>query len=231
MRPPALTSWTITLVCSTLAFVCVGGVAGPALAQAQAQGDDAQAAKVKFESGARHFDLSEYQEALADFKDAYRLKPDPAFLYNIAQCHRRLGQTEDAIAFYQSYLRRAPDAKNRDEVERRIHELEGLRAAPSGAAPAPSNERAGSEPPAFQPDNSAVPVAQPPAPAPALDLASSSASPSSPSSPATPLYTRWWFWSAVGVAALASATTIIIMATRDPTQVPSSGLGAQKALP
>jgi len=30
--------------------------------------------------------LGEYREALDQFKEAYRLKQDPSFLYNIAQC-------------------------------------------------------------------------------------------------------------------------------------------------
>lgn len=219
-----MTFGVIAVLGSSLSFVSSGAMAAPA----PTQNDDAHAAKAKYESGARHFDLSEYQSALADFKDAYRIKPDPAFLYNIAQCYRRLGQTEDAIAFYQTYLRRAPDAKNRDEVERRVRELEALRDVPGGAAPSTSGEPPGSPPPAYQPESSPVPVALPPAPAPALDLTSSS---ERPASAPTPIYARWWFWSAVGVVALGSATAVIIMATHDPTRIPGSGLGAQKALP
>jgi hypothetical protein len=86
--------------------------------------DDKVLAKQHYESGARHFDLSEWDQALVEFKEAYRLKPDPTFLYNIAQCHRRLGHVGEALTFYKTYLRRAPDAPNREEVERRIQELE-----------------------------------------------------------------------------------------------------------
>jgi len=99
------------------------------VAHGQGGGDNAAAAKAHYATGVRHFDLSEFDKALAEFKDAYRNKPDPVFLYNIGQCHRKLGHTDEAITFYQSYLRRAPDAKNREEVERRIAELQSLREA------------------------------------------------------------------------------------------------------
>jgi hypothetical protein len=69
----------------------------------------------------------------------------------------------------------------------------------------------------------------PPAPPPALDLTTS---PSDAPPPAhAPVYTRWWFWTAVGAVAVGTATVFIVMAARDPTQIPSSGLGSQKALP
>jgi tetratricopeptide (TPR) repeat protein len=110
--------------------LCLGMSMPPPAARA----DDAVTAKARYESGVRHYDLSEWEPALLDFKEAYRNKPDPAFLYNIAQCHRKLGHTEEAITFYRSYLRRAPDAKNREEVERRIGELERESAAVSAAA-------------------------------------------------------------------------------------------------
>lgn len=45
-------------------------------------------------------------------------------LYNIAQCHQKLGHVDEALTFYKTYLRRAPDALNRSEVERRIQDLE-----------------------------------------------------------------------------------------------------------
>jgi hypothetical protein len=93
-------------------------------ANAASPAEDKVLAKQHFESGARHFDLSEYDQALAEFKEAYRLKPDAPFLYNIAQCHRKLGHVDEALTFYKTYLRRAPDAPNRGEVERRIQELE-----------------------------------------------------------------------------------------------------------
>ena len=94
-----------------------------------AESDDLARAKAKYIEAARQFDLTEYAAALEGFREAYRLAGDPVFLFNIAQCHRKLGHTQDALTFYRNYLRRKPDAGNRDEVERRIQEMERAEAA------------------------------------------------------------------------------------------------------
>lgn len=83
----------------------------------------AATAKAHFKQGRMHYQLGEYREALNEFKEAYRLKQDPSFLYNIAQCHRQLREYAEAIRLYGNYLREAPDADNRDEVERQIRDL------------------------------------------------------------------------------------------------------------
>jgi len=83
----------------------------------------AATAKAHFKQGRMHYQLGEYREALDQFKEAYRLKQDPSFLYNIAQCHRQLREYAEAIRLYGNYLREAPDADNRDEVERQIRDL------------------------------------------------------------------------------------------------------------
>src|SRR5690242_15095704 len=77
-------------------------------------------AKQHFESGMAHFNLQEYKAAVDEFEAAYRLRPDPVFLYNIAQAYRLDDHAEQALHFYKAYLRSAPDARNRAEVEQRI---------------------------------------------------------------------------------------------------------------
>jgi hypothetical protein len=91
-------------------------------------------AREHYQKGLTHFDLKEYADALIEFKNAYRLVQDPPLLFNIAQCHRRLGQNAEALDFYRNYLRRAPHSANRAEVERRIREIE--RELPVDAKPA-----------------------------------------------------------------------------------------------
>ena len=173
----------------------------------KAQGPSgAKEAKAAYEEGARHYDLAEYAEALTAFKDAYRARTDPAFLFNIAQCLRKLERLEDAATFYRTYLRRAPEAANRDEVERHIRDIESQLAASTPALP----------PSAFSPQAT-----------PRIDLSEQ---------PATkieehPLYKRWWIWAAAGAVAAGTTATIIILSRRDPTSIPSSGLGYQRALP
>ena len=116
-------------------LVVLGLVSGLALAAIAASPvEDKVLAKQHFEAGARHFDLAEYEKALEDFKEAYRLRPDATFLYNIAQCHRKLGHVDEALTFYRNYLRRAPEAPNRGEVERRLQELEAEQQATQAPA-------------------------------------------------------------------------------------------------
>ena len=81
-------------------------------------------AKEHFNQGNRHYELGHYQEALNEFEVAYMAVPDPVFLFNIAQCHRKMGHDKEAVGFYKSYLRAAPNAPNRADVQKRIRELE-----------------------------------------------------------------------------------------------------------
>ncbi len=92
--------------------------------QARDNPDLVARAKSHYATGTRQYDLGHFQEALAEFEAAYLAVPDPVFLYNSAQCHRRMGNDREALAFYRSYLRNAPDAANRTEVNKRIQEIE-----------------------------------------------------------------------------------------------------------
>jgi len=136
------------------------------------------AARAHFESAKRLFEVREYARALEEYKEAYLAKPDAAFLYNIAQCHRKLGQNAQALDFFQQFLRKSlPDDAIRPQVEARIAEIEAEEqskaprapeAKPAPAAPlAPLPATATPAPPP------AVPAAQPALPAaePALPAA------------------------------------------------------------
>lgn len=94
-----------------------------------AQEDDPVAARVHFSRGTRLYEVGEYKQALEEFKAAHLAKPDPAFLYNIAQCHRQMGDLEQTSIMYGRYLAANPGAKNRAEVEARIAEIEEALAA------------------------------------------------------------------------------------------------------
>ena len=86
--------------------------------------DAKQEAKARFISGQSHYNLNEFTAALGDFKEAYRLLPDPVFLFNLGQCERQLGHLEEAIRFYRSFLREQPKAANRQDVVHKIDEME-----------------------------------------------------------------------------------------------------------
>jgi tetratricopeptide (TPR) repeat protein len=118
--------------------------------------------KAKFrehsEKGKRLFDLFKYVEAAEEYEKAYLAAPDPVMLFNIAQCHRLNNQPDEAIRFYKSYLRNAPTASNRGDVEKRIAEMEKLseERRRTGATPPPVG-------PTTPPPNGTVP---PPGPTP-----------------------------------------------------------------
>jgi tetratricopeptide (TPR) repeat protein len=88
-----------------------------------AAGDEA--AQAHYKKGRSLYNVSEYRAALDEFKQAYVEHEDPAFLYNIAQCHRQLGNYPEAITFYKRFLNESPKAPNRKEIQRLIAELEG----------------------------------------------------------------------------------------------------------
>lgn len=92
-----------------------------------AQRDDAKAkAKALYDKGLGHYNLGEFDAAIAAFKEAYALSSAPGLLFNIAQSFRLKKDYEQATYFYTTYLRLKPDAPNRDDVQARLSEMEKL---------------------------------------------------------------------------------------------------------
>jgi tetratricopeptide (TPR) repeat protein len=122
----------------------LGGVASAA--------DDSAGARQHFETGTRLFQVGEYRKALEEFRAAHVAKPDPAFLYNSAQCHRLLGERREALTLYRRFLVLEPETPKRPLVEKQIRELE-LATAPPTPPPAPVvlADRPAAAPPANPP--------------------------------------------------------------------------------
>jgi tetratricopeptide (TPR) repeat protein len=95
---------------------------------------DTATAQQHFAKGRTAFDLGNYDEAVQEYASAYRLKDDPALLYDIAQAHRLAQHYDEALRFYKIYLVREPNARNRAEVEARIAELQPLAGKGAGSA-------------------------------------------------------------------------------------------------
>ncbi len=101
----------------------------------------AREARGLVERSLREYDVGEIAKALQDARAAYLLDPLPALLFNLGQCHRALGEWEEAERLYRAYLRHVPGAKNRPLVEKLIAEMAGrvsaAKARPTGqTAPA-----------------------------------------------------------------------------------------------
>lgn len=114
--------------------------ARPALAQLTPL--QKQEMKQHYEKATRAYDVQKYTEAVDEYQKAYEIGGDPAMLYNVAQSYRLADQPSDALRFYRRYLQRSPNARNREDVERKIADLEKTmeerrKAAAAAAAPAP----------------------------------------------------------------------------------------------
>ncbi len=85
-----------------MALVCV-----MSLARAEPL-DRLQQAHRHYDAGTALYDLHEYEQALAEFKEGYRLAPTYNFLINIAQVYRKLGRVDEARACLEQFLAAAP---------------------------------------------------------------------------------------------------------------------------
>jgi tetratricopeptide (TPR) repeat protein len=191
-------------------------------------------ARAHSQMGDSYYKLEKYQNAIAEYEEAYVAKPDPSFLYNIAQCHRLMGQGAEAIKFYRRFLKDAPTAPNRAVAEKHIRDLEEASPGPSPTAPPPASA---SRPPVIAP--APVSVIPPPEPPPA-SLPSSPTSPSPAFNPLVPtsapmsttptvengtsstppeshpIYSRWWFWAGLGAVVVGGIVLIAATAKHDP---------------
>ncbi len=102
-----------------LVFTLVVNGTSPAHATAQ---DPDVTAKQAYGRGAELFKNRRFTEAAAAFEEGNKLKPHPAFLYNLALTYRALGQPAKAIEYYEAYLRDSPDATDRASIEAAIVE-------------------------------------------------------------------------------------------------------------
>jgi tetratricopeptide (TPR) repeat protein len=83
-----------------------------------------QKARKLFVEGRKQFSLRKFKTALGLFTRAYAVMPLPGFLYNIAQCHRFLGDCKKANYFYRGYMRDNPGAPNTDVVKKLVARCE-----------------------------------------------------------------------------------------------------------
>jgi hypothetical protein len=106
------------------AFVAAATVLyGPWPAQAGSTPQQRAEARQHYERAVTHFNLGEFADAATEFRAVYKAAPQAALLYDVAQAYRLANDREQALFFYQSYLRAEPTSTHRELVERRIKEL------------------------------------------------------------------------------------------------------------
>jgi tetratricopeptide (TPR) repeat protein len=99
---------------------------------------DAKEAERLVKQSIVEYNVGDFEAALTDVTKAYKLRPAPALLFNIGQCHRALHHWEKAEFFYRGYLREKPEASNRDKVQALIEEMQEKQKAEAAAALAPA---------------------------------------------------------------------------------------------
>jgi len=212
--PSLLVGFIVAVLCSGLSF--------PALAAPEAKAT----AKAHYEAATRLYDVHEYGEALKEYKAGYLAKPDPSFLFNIAQCYKRLGQAEQAREFFREYLKKAsPDEPNRAQAEARIRELDTREVADTTPPPAAGtsllapeaarSDRSATGAPADKtpalPSSAATANALGAEPA-GVDLSASTTSHPDNRAPAVyQPWQTWWFWSGVGAVVVAGTVTAVLL--------------------
>ena len=81
---------------------------------------------MQFEVGSAYFEMENWQFARESFQKAAELdSKDPASAYNVALCYAKQGYYMDAAKWYEEYLRRKPDASDRQDILNRIRMLRG----------------------------------------------------------------------------------------------------------
>lgn len=183
-----------------VAILCIAPVAlAGAPRTAYAEDTATRTAKRHFERGEKLYALGKFEEALDEYQKAYDAKPIAAFLFNIGQCHRGLGDYDSAIFSYKKYLSLEPDAPNKEKVEKLIDDLEEKKE--KGDA-----HRMGVDRPTRPPPTSG----------------SDDTTPAPIEHEGAPAYKRWWFWTGVAVVGVAAGVGIYA-ATRGGT--PGTDLG------
>jgi hypothetical protein len=125
-----------------------------------------QEMKQHYERATRAYDLQKYSEAIDEYQKAYEIGGDPPMLYNIAQAYRLNDQPTEAIRYYRRYLQRAPEARNREYVERKVADLEKLieerRKAAAAVTPPPPTTTTPPPPTTTPPPTTPPPTTPPP---------------------------------------------------------------------
>jgi len=189
-------------------LLCAAALGLPSTSSA---GDNTkERARQHYKEATKFYELGRWDEAIAEYEQAYSLRDDPSLLFNMAQTYRRKGDAKRALDLYKNYLIKDPQTQMRAEVEERIKTLkaqieqseqnEAQKVAPvvppplvpvaPVAAPAPSPGPPAESAAALMPAPATAPPSTPPAaaaPAPVTPAAvpAPAAAPANPVQPAT----------------------------------------------
>lgn len=209
-------SWTRSTSSALLLGTCLALAATAQAADKRGRPDPEEVkARALFKEAQTAYDLGEFGKALGLYSDAYKLKALPGFLFNIAQCHRQLGNFKDAQFFYGRYIDNS--SAKEPNVERARELLEDMKQKQADAEKKAAGDEKAAEARQAElkhdaPLAASLTPADAPPPPPPLLLAVED----------PPVYKKGWFWAVVGggVAVVAAGTVTAIVLTRPQTGGP-----------
>jgi tetratricopeptide (TPR) repeat protein len=216
-----------------LLLLALWGLAPRPAAGAELTEEAKAQARAKFTEGNAAYAQGDFRQALTAFEAAYQLAPLPGFLFNVAQCHRQLGNYARAASSYRRFLALSEkEPTNAAMVKGLIAEMDA-KAKPSkpvAQAKVVAKDRPEAVPSKSSPgeatkERSALKESE----RKALDIRTSrsmaaeekSLPPAAVPSPAVreerePLVRKWWVWAGAGAAALVTGGVIYALTAPDP---------------
>jgi tetratricopeptide (TPR) repeat protein len=79
-------------------------------------------AKKHYDRGTMHYNMGEYDEAITEFKEAYRAEMRPTILWAIASSQRLKGDCKSAIRTYEAFIRSKPTEEGAQKALAKIDE-------------------------------------------------------------------------------------------------------------
>lgn len=117
------------IAAAALALASIDAAAQTAETAPPAEGESPEVAESRrhYAQGVVFFRANRFEQAIAEFTEAYRIWANPTILYSLGQAHERVMRIPKAIEHYQRYLDEAPaDAPNRAAAETSIRSLSDL---------------------------------------------------------------------------------------------------------
>ncbi|CAM3930012.1 TonB-dependent receptor [Corallococcus sp. ZKHCc1 1396] len=114
-----------------------GALLALCLCATEALADARLEARRHFRNGMNLIEQKQFDEGIAELEEAYKIKPHPSVLYNIARAYQDAGRLGEALDAFKRYLAsNPPDAAS---VQAQVTRLESTQKAAQAEAPAPGS--------------------------------------------------------------------------------------------
>jgi tetratricopeptide (TPR) repeat protein len=92
--------------------------------EARAETPDARAeARARFKQAEAYYEAGAYDQAIAEYLEAYRLSAEPELLFNVAQAYRRQKDRPRAVEYFEKYLAADPEGRVAERARTLLAEL------------------------------------------------------------------------------------------------------------